>query len=220
MAGASHPFGAWPPGGLPGWHWPNLSHGHRVYRGVGSLANVDFTAAVGIAQCNAASIALAGVGHAASTRFTYVVRPVAGNGWLETPDISCACEFETGDDGDWLGNRPAPVEWLAAAVGAGGSVRLSWSWRRPRGGAEPTEFGLYCSTGPGISPGSPDVTVPYGSEGESSHTFSLADGQSYWFAVTARSPEGVESHLSKIIGPHVADALSPAAPVVRVSRQP
>ena len=219
MAGASVPFGAWPPRSFPGWHWPNMSHGHRVYRGVGGLGNVDFATPVGIAQCDAAGVSLTGLGHDPSTRYTYAVRPVAGNGWLETPDVSSTVEFETDTDGDWIGERPAPVEWVAATVEEAGKIRLSWSWARPRGGALPSDFGLYCSTSPSITPGSPDATVNYGSDGEYSHTFSLLDGQSYWFAVTSRSAGGVESHLSKIIGPYVADAAGPGQPVVCISRK-
>ena len=80
MAKTAFAFGAWPPKCLPGWHWPNFSHGHRVYRGTGGPGSVDFDAPVGFAQAGSSAIALAGLGHAPSTRYTYVVRPVAGNG--------------------------------------------------------------------------------------------------------------------------------------------
>jgi len=218
MAGASFPFGAWPPRGLPGWHWPHVSHGHRVYRGSGGLGGVDFSTPVGIAQCDAVAVRLVGLGHEASTRYTYAVRPVAGNAWLETPAVSCSVEFETDADGAWLGRRPDPVEWLCATVEAEGAIRLSWSWVGRRSAAEPADFGLYCSTQPDIAPGSPTATEAFVSPGEHSHSFALVDGQSYWFGVTARGAEAVESHLSTIIGPYVADAAAPADPTVSVSR--
>jgi len=217
MARTYYPFGYWPPRSLAGWHWPNISSGHRVYRGVGGLSNVDFSSPVGFAQADATSLSLPGLGHTPSTRYTYVVRPVAGNGWLITPDASCAVEFETDADSDWLGERPAPVEWLRAQVQAAGSIELSWSWRKPHGGSAPDDFRLYHADGPGIAPGSAQATVAYTADGRYSHVFSLGDGQTCYFAVTARNSEGVESHLSDVIGPYLADATAPAAPTVSVS---
>ncbi len=216
MAKTYFPFGYWPLRYLPGFYWPSISHGHRVYRGTGGLGNVDWTTPVGFAQADAESIALSGLGHDASARYTYAVRPVAGNGWLEAPDVSNTCEFETDASADWLGNRPTPVEWLDAIVEAGGKIDLSWSWRTPYGGAAPEEFALYCSTSPYITPGAPEATESFVSDGGYSHTFCLTDGQSYWFAVTTRKA-GVESHLSAVIGPYVADAAAPGAPTVSVS---
>jgi len=216
VARVYHPFGYWPLRYFPGFYLPNISHGHRVYRGVGGLPNVDWDTPVGFAQADSTTIAVTGAGHAASTRYTYAVRPVAGNGWLETPDVSNTCEFETDGSGDWMGARPAAVEWLDAAVEAGGEIKLSWSWRRPYGAAVPEDFALYCATSPQIAPGSPQATEPFVSQGLYSHTFSLANGQSYWFAVTARA-SGVESDLSRIIGPYVADAAAPGAPTASVS---
>jgi hypothetical protein len=217
MAKTAFPFGAWPPKCLPGWHWPNLSHGHRVYRGPGGLAGVDWSLPVGFAQADATSVVVTAAGHAPSTRYTYAVRPVAGNGWLQTPDVSCLCEFQTGPTGAWAGRRPVPVEWLGAAVLAGGQIRLSWSWRRPAGGAEAAAFSLYCRTGPGIEPGAPDAVADFLAEGTQSYTFQLEGGQSCWFAVAARSADAAESHLSAVIGPFVADAAAPAMPRVFVT---
>ena len=216
MAKTYFPFGYWPPRYLPGWYWANISHGHRVYRGVGGLANVDFTTPVGFAQADATSITRTGLAHEASTRYTYVVRPVAGNGWLETPDVSNSCEMETDGAGDWIGNRPAAVQWLEADVQDGGDIELRWSWRKPYGQGTPEGFNLYCSTAPRIAPGSPQATEPFASEGTYSHAFSLADRQSYWFAVTARAAAGLESHLSMVIGPFTADATSPGVPAVTI----
>ncbi len=217
MAKTAFAFGAWPPRSFPGWHWPNMSSGHRVYRGVGGLSGLGFDTPVGFAQAGSTSIALVGLGHDASARYTYAVRPVCGNGWLETEDHSCTVELETDAEGDWAGDRPAPVEWLDAQVGAGGAIWLRWRWRRPYGSPEPADFGLYHSAGPDIAPGSPQATESYAGEGGYSHEFTLADGQSYYFAVTARTAEGTESHVSDVIGPFLADATPPAPPAVVVS---
>ena len=217
MAKTYFPFGFWPLKHLPGWHWPNFSDGHLLYRGTGGIENVDFSTYVGFAQPDAASISLVGVGHDASTRYTYSVRPICGNGWLETPDVSCSCEFETDGDGDWLGNRVWPVEWVDAEVLSGGQVKVRWSYRTPYGGTAPADFGVYYASSGSITPGSPDATETYTADGTYSHTFTLSDGQTYWFAVTAGDSQGVESHLSGIIGPYLADATAPAAPAVTVS---
>lgn len=217
MAKTAFAFGAWPPKSLPGWHWPNMSAGHRVYRGIGGLSEVDFDEPVGFAQADSTSISLAGLGHGLATRYTYAVRPVCGNGWLETPDHSCTTEFETDASGEAMGQRPGAVEWLDAVVGPGGEIRLVWRWRRPYGGLEPADFCLYCATGPDIVQGSPQATETYVAEGEYSHTFCLTDGQSYYFAVAARTAGAVESHLSSVIGPYLADATAPGAPSVVVS---
>ncbi len=218
MGGAAVPFGAWPPRCLPGCHWPGLSHGHRIYRGVGGLENVDFDAPVGLAQCGATGVCLSGLGHVASTRYTYAVRPVAGTAWLETPDVSCVVEMETDAAGDWIGNRPAKVEWVDAEVLSGGRVKLKWSYRTPCGGDAPADFGLYWATAPGIVVGSPQATTTYAADGAYSHTFALSDGEAYWFAVTARTAGGLESPLSAETGPCVADATPPTAPEVTVTR--
>jgi hypothetical protein len=218
MARTYLPFGYWPPGHLPGWHWPNFSSGHRVYRGRGGTSGLDLDQPVGFAQADATTLTLAALGHEPSTRYTYVVRPVCGCGWLETPDYSCTCEMATDEVGDWVGSRPAPVEWLAARVESGGRIVLRWRWRRPYGGIEPADFGLYCSAAPDIEPGAPQVVVPYSAEGrQCSHAFQLADGEVCYFAVTARTAAGVESHVSAVIGPYVADATPPAQPDVTVT---
>lgn len=214
MAKAYTPFGYWPPRYLPGWHWPGISHGHRVYRGLGGLSGVDFGSAVGFVQASAGSLTLAALGHDASRRYTYAIRPVAGNAWLETPDAACSAEMETDAQGDWLGSRPAPVEWVDAVPTAGAKIVVRWRWRRPYGGTVPADFAVYCSASRFISPGSPQATADYVAEGEYSHTFTLTLGATYHFAVASRTGEGVESHLSRIIGPLVADGAPPPTPIV------
>lgn len=216
MGGASFPFCAWAPRSLPGCHWPGISHGYRVYRGRGGISRVDFAAPVAYAQCNADGICLAGLAHEPLARYTYVVRPVVGAAWLETPDLSNACEVEIDADGDWVGNRPAGVERITASVESGGRITVHWSYRTPRGMAAPQEYCVYCSTSADIDVGNPSAVVDFAGDGAVEHAFDLVDGVSYWFAVTARA-DGVESRMSAAVGPFVADASVPEAPSVVVT---
>ena len=193
-----------------------MASAHRLYRGVGGIANVDFSTVIGTAAGSATGITVAGAGHAVSTRYTYALRPVTASG-NETPDLTCTCELETDAAGDWLGNRPLAVEHVRAKVLASGQVRVSWSWRKDHAHAAPEDFGVYYSTTPVITPGSPQATEDYAADGEYSETLSLSGGTTYWFAVTARTAAGVESHLSEIIGPYLADSSGPATPTVAVS---
>jgi hypothetical protein len=181
---------------------------------------VDFARPAGYAQCDATVIRLGGLGHEPLARYTYVARPVAGAAWLETPDLSNACEVETDAVGDWLGSRPAGVEWLSAEALSGGRITVSWSYRTPPGRLAPTDFGVYCALRPRIASGSPSALVSYTRDGLVSHTFDLTGGASYWFAVTARRgpPRRIESRMPAPIGPFVADASTPSAPLVTVSR--
>ncbi len=216
MGGASFPFCAWPPRSLPGCHWPGISHGYRVYRGSGGISCVDFSTPIAYAQCNADAISLAGLAHGPLARYTYVVRPVVGAMWLETPDLSNACEIEIDVGGDWVGNRPAGVERITASVEAGGRINVRWSYRTPPGLAAPQEYCIYCSTSAHIAVGNPSAVVDFASDGPVEHGFDLADGVSYWFAVTAKS-DGIESRMPAPVGPFVADASVPEAPSVAVT---
>lgn len=217
MAGQAFPFCAWPPRCLPGCHFPGLSHGHRVYRGQGGLSRVDLTRPVGYAQAGSSEIRMAGLGHDAPGRYTYLVRPVSGSAWLETPDFSCACELEFDEAGQWLGARPAGVEWLSAEVASAGRITVRWFYRTPPGGLTPTDFAVYCSTSPTSVPGEPTAVVAHTRDGSRSHTLQLEHGSSYWFTVTARAGEA-ESTVPRPVGPFVADASAPAVPTVLLRR--
>jgi len=190
--------------------------GYNVYRGRGDLSNVDFDTPVAYLPAGQTSPALAGLAHDASTRYVYAVRPVRNS--LEGPDLSCHVEFVTDGEGEWTGARPVPVEVLEADVDAGGQVTVRWTFRTPYGGTPPADFAVYRSATRDISPGAPDATVPYLADGEYSHTFSLSDGQTSYFAVTARTSQAVESDLSPVVGPVVADASAPQTPTVYLSR--
>jgi len=45
----------------------------------------------------------------------------------------------------------------------------------------------------------------------------LVDGVAYYFAVTARDATPVESHLSGVIGPYIADDTAPETPSLLTS---
>ena len=49
---------------------------YRIYRGAGSLAEVDWENAVGVVAPGNPAPSLTGLGHSANTRYTYAVRPV------------------------------------------------------------------------------------------------------------------------------------------------
>ena len=194
--------------------------GYYLYRGIGGMSNVDFTTPVGTVIGAASSETFTGLGHETNTRYTYVLRPWrrdADGDILETPDLSCRVEFETDGDTEWLGNRPGQAEYLEAEVISGAQVRLRWRYRTPYGGAAPSDFGIYYQSTPDITPGSPQTTESYTKKGSYSKTLSLVDGTTYYFAITARTAAGVESHLSNVIGPYIADDTAPDTPTLMTS---
>ncbi|MCY2930409.1 MAG: hypothetical protein NTV86_13095, partial [Planctomycetota bacterium] len=132
----------------PGGNWI-VTHGlgpgrwgtYNLYRGVGdSIADVDFSSPVASGLVSEAAL-LTGLGHAVSTTYTYVLRPVRDG--LEMPNITARCRFETDQAGQWVGNRPAAAQSVSAGVLAGGQIRVSWSYRTPEGSAPPAQFGVY-----------------------------------------------------------------------------
>jgi len=185
--------------------------GHRLYRGVGDLSNVDFDAEISFAAAGETTITADGAAHAASTKYTYVLRPVVAD--LETPDLSCAVEFETDSDGKWVGLRPPACEYLQAEILSGGQVKLRWGFRTVTGRAACKDFGVYYSTAPDITLGTPDETVTCTGNGRYAKTLTLSDATTYWFAVTARTTAGVESPRVEA-GPCVADGTAPSTPTV------
>ncbi len=186
--------------------------GYRVYRGVGGLGNVDFSSAVGSVGAGNDSIALAGLGHAAATKYTYVLRPVLSD--LETPDYSCVVEVSMDASADWEGNRPAPVSGLSVEVVAGGKTRLRWSYTTPRNNTAPSGFSIWHGSSlPVDTSGAADATETYAADGTYSKDITLTDGATTYFAVTAFSASVVHSALA-VVGPVVADDTDPAAPTI------
>ena len=190
------------------------TEGYNLYRGVGDISGVDFDTPVAMLRRDATSASVAGLAHAVSAEYTYVLRPVRGSDALETPDQSCRMPFETDGDGDWIGVRPAAVDFIEANVIAGGGVEIRWGYTTPYGASSPAEFCIYSSDSPDIAPGSPDATVGYTGDTTYSTELTFDDGATRYLAVTARSSGGVESALSEILGPFVAVDSEPEAPTV------
>ena len=187
--------------------------GYHLYVTQGSLVCADFQAdPAAVIPAGQSSCVLVGYGFTAPGRYTLVLRPVIDD--AETPDISCRFEFETDPSGQWLGLRPSPVEAVSAEVLSGGQVTVSWAYRTPAGGLEPEDFALYHASGPEITVGGPQATVSYERDGRQACSLSLVGGQTYFFGVTARSASGVESDLSPVVGPVVADSSAPIQPPV------
>ena len=183
--------------------------GYRIYRGVGGLADVDFSTPVATVTGAGASKAIAGLGHVANTTYTYILRAVYSN--VEAPDISAVIELVTDSQADWLGNRPDPVTFLEAEVRASGDILLRWRYRT--GGVAAADFGVYYLADPRIVIAAPNATESFTRDKTYTKTLSLVDGTAYWFAVTARTSGGVESAPIKI-GPYIADATPPATPTL------
>jgi hypothetical protein len=187
--------------------------GYRLYVTPGGLADADFETEPAVAiPAGQSSGVLVGESFAASSRYTLVLRPVIDD--AETPDVSCRFEFETDSDGQWLGLRADPVETPVAELLSAGRVEVSWTYRTPTGGVSPEDFCVYHASGPEIVAGDPQASVSYERDGVYSCILSLVGGQTYYFGVTARSSNGVESHLSSVVGPVVADSAAPIAPSV------
>ena len=186
--------------------------GYYIYRGVGGLADVDFDTAVGTVTGAGESKALVGLGHLASTTYTYVLRAVYAD--IESPDVSALVTVVTDGDGDWVGNKPSPVEYLEAEVLAAGVVKIRWRYRT--GGTAAANFAIYHQNNPYLVLGSPDTTETYTTDKTYTKLLSLVDGTTYWLAITARTAGGVESSPTKI-GPYIADATAPTVPVLTAS---
>ena len=192
-----------------------MSEGYNIYRGVGGLSNVDFAAPVATVGAGVHSAAIVAAGHDPSMRYTYVIRPVFGG--IERPGMSCVVEFVTDSAGEWLGNRPAGVEMMEAEIASAGKIIVRWTYRTPYNQSPPADFAVYCRTDRDITPGVPEAIEQYVRDGRYCHMFTLDDGANRFFAVSARTAGAVESALSDVIGPLVADASAPPAPTVYIS---
>ena len=197
--------------GLPASEMPHT--GYHLFVTPGALVDADFEVTPeAVIPAGQSSGVLVGYGFGVSERYTLVLRPVIDG--IETPDISCRFEFETDSGGQWLGLRPAPVEGAIAEVQSAGRVNVSWTYRTPDRGEVPEDFCVYYASSPEITAGDPQAVVACERDGVYSCTLSLVGGQTYYFGVTARSASGVESHLSPVVGPVLADSTAPMAPTV------
>lgn len=183
--------------------------GYYIYRGEGGAADVDFTTPVGAVAGAGASKTLADLGHNANTTYAYALRAVIDD--IENPDVSAAVTVVMDGDGEWEGNKPDPVTYLEANVEAAGQITLRWGYRTGDVAAE--DFAVYYQADPRIVLGSPDATETFTRDKTYTKALSLVDGTAYWFAVTARDEDGVESAPQKT-GPYIADATAPSAPAL------
>lgn len=189
---------------------------YRLYRGIGGVEDVDFDTPVDTLLTAASQIVSTGLGHAVSTQYTYVLRPVrwySGVG-IETPDLSCAVEMTTDSEGAWVGERPPAVRNVEAFVEDSGDVRVRWFFRLDSGQTAPTNFGVWYAAEPDVdTSGAPNATVTYTRAGKFyEHTFTLTDGVAYWFAVKARTATNASDAV--IAGPYIADSTAPDAPIL------
>ena len=181
--------------------------GYVFYRGVGDITDVDFDTE--IARSTATTVSLVGLGHAASTRYTYACRPILAD--LETPDLSCTTEFVTAVDSDWVGNRAEPVRDAQAFIRPAGVIRIRWHYRT--GTTAPDDFALwYATTKAGLGVGEPDTTETYTADGWFEHDFTLSDATAYWFRIVPRV--GAVESEALTIGPFLADATAPDTPTL------
>ncbi len=197
--------------GLPAEDIPHS--GYNLYVAPGDLAEVDFSMSPAVViPAGQSSCVLLDYAFDVSQRYTLVLRSVISG--YETPDFSCRFEFETDQEGQWLGVRPVSVEAVSAKQLSAGRVKLSWTYRTPDRGVSPEAFCVYYESGPGITAGDPQAVVSYEQDGAADCTLSLVGGQTYFFAVTARSSDGVESYLPPVVGPVLADSSAPLSPPV------
>lgn len=190
--------------------------GYYLYRGVGSPDQIAKESGDEVADFGPGSSgSVAGLGHAASTKHYYLLRPHRETGGVEliTPDDACTVEFVTDAGGDWVGNRPAPVKALRADVEAGGVVSLDWRYRDQA--ATPASFSIWYDTDPDtLGSGAADASVAYDGERSYDKDFTLTDGLSYYFRVVAIQGDAESDPVD--IGPYTADDTAPATPTVTV----
>ena len=190
-----------------------MANGYNVYRGVGGIEDIDWSTPVDTLASGETTPSLVGLGHLASTRYTYAIRPFIDS--IETPNRTCIVEFVTDASTEWLGNRPDPPERVTVEALSGAQIKVSWSYRT--GLVAAAQFGVYHSTSAPITLGSPDATVAFKRDGLYSQTFTLADGVTYYAVVTAQTTAGaIESRSSNTAGPVVGDSTVPSTPTAYV----
>jgi len=200
-----------------GYLWAAASaalDGYYIYRGVGRPENIDWDNAVG--DVTGATATLTGLGHAASTKYCYGIRPyrdIGGGEKLVTPTFAGIAEVEIDSGGDWVGTRPWPVRNFHAEIRSGGRIRLRW--RYVPGPAIPSQFNIWYGGSRDLGGGEPDETVAYRGRAPYSKELSLSDGTRYWFRIQVATSGGAMS-VPVTIGPLVADATGPAAPAASI----
>jgi hypothetical protein len=184
---------------------------YNIYRGIGSPGAIDWTTAVGSVTSDETSATLTGLGHAASTRYFYAVRPETDGG-LETPDVSCVVEMATDAAGDWVGSKPAPVSGLSVEQASYGNLRVKWRYQS--GTTAPDNFHVWYGTDPlrlGQVGHSAKSTIAY--DGDKLYTLtlgSLSEGAPYFFKIVAANGDAESPAVHA--GPVFPDATAPATP--------
>jgi len=184
---------------------------YNIYRGIGSPGAIDWTTPVGSVSSDQTSATLTGLGHAASTRYFYAVRPETDGG-LETPDVSCVVEMATDAAGDWVGSKPAPVSGLHVAAASGGSVEVRWRYQS--GTTAPDNFFLWYGTDPlrlGQVGYSTKSTIAYsGDKLYRTYIGGPSEGLPYFFKIVAVNGDAESPAVQA--GPVFPDATGPATP--------
>lgn len=201
------------PVGSPLLTSPFQTSGYNVYRGKGPL--VDWSAPVAYLRKDVGAdgttrTATLVTTHDNSTQYTYGLRAVRLN--VETPGYDQTVDFTTDSGGDWVGNRPVKVVGADAKTKSGGDIRVTW--RYEKGFVIPDFFSIWFDTVEPDGSGVPDATVDFLGV-HYSHTFTLSDGQTYYFRIVAVA-SGVESD-PVIIGPYLADSTAPTKPTLTTS---
>jgi hypothetical protein len=184
---------------------------YNIYRGIGSPGAIDWTTPVGSVTSDETSATLTGLGHAASTRYFYAVRPETDGG-LETPDVSCVVEMATDAAGDWVGSKPAPVSGLSVEQASYGNLRVKWRYQS--GTTAPDNFHVWYGTDPlrlGQVGHSAKSTIAY--DGDKLYTLtlgSLSEGAPYFFKIVAANGDAESPAVHA--GPVFPDATAPATP--------
>jgi len=176
--------------------------GYRLYRGRGGPSSIDWTTPVATAEAAADGIVLTGAGHEAGAVYTYALRPVRDD--VESPDWACVAELALDGDGQWTGERPAPVTALTTAAAAG-TVR----GRAAAGGPAADRFAVFVGTALPVATDAPAATVE--AEGDGIYAADVAPGASMvYIAVRAEIDAGAASP-AVTVGPVVIPA-PPATP--------
>ncbi|MCK4625016.1 MAG: hypothetical protein KAV00_06885 [Phycisphaerae bacterium] len=198
-----------------------MADAYKAYRGLLRACDIDWATSLASTGAGNATITITAAGHTADTIYYYGLRPTKDD--LETPNISCVCEFVTAADGDWLGNKPASVLFAEAEVRAGGVIRLGWRYRMFRNGTEPDDFAIWHGTTDDLGTGSPDQTITYTGPASFAaasryykHDFTLTDGRAYYFRIVARV--GAIESDAVTIGPFLADSSAPATPTLYTAK--
>jgi hypothetical protein len=185
--------------------------GHYLYRGQGSLANVDFSCPIASVPAGPQSLVLSPGDHDPGQTYTYVLRPVL-NGVI-TPDVSCATTFTIDAAGQWSGETPASPQGLTISVQPASKVRLQWQYATPAGSTPPADFVI--RTGKALPLDAsvpPTAIVAYTHDG--TYVTDLAALGTRVFTLEARSTAGTRS-AALTAGPILIHAPHLTAPAAR-----